>query len=217
MRGSLAALLLAALLSAGCQALRYEAYPESRATPEGSFQTLRMAVLSEDPALLYRCFSDRLLEELGIPSYPVFNVVYRTHSSEFAKLAWVLEDARTTDSEVRRGRDGRRYAFLTVEAMGGGAVFRLVAEPTVSLTVVMPDYPDEPQVAVSERPWREWIEVTEEGAVVVRRPIDAADTGVASAEEIEQIRMHFQWSLDGLPAELAEALRGLADGAAGSP
>ncbi len=206
-----AALLPCLLLLAACPGTRYLVQPLDRETPVEAFRTFRAAVLAERPDVIYESFSDEFKESLGIPDYRSFKAGFETNRSRFRDLARVMEEARLAAPPVVRTVEGRRFAVITLTALGRRVDFLLVDVPTALTKLRLPDYDE---TAVAERylsgPDFSPLVRVEDGTMLVG-PVDVSETGISRPAEVVGFRLFHKWLLADIRRPLPPEIEDLLD------
>lgn len=167
-------------------------HPESVASPEEAFWTLRAAILSEQPKLIYDCLSPEYRKRLGMEGQGTFKVGYGARKDEFDDIAWALERAEPKDVVHESGPDGTRRARLTIDVLGQTATLVMVEVPTVTLSLAFPGY--DPERLSYYRRWKTGVSARD-GRVTASHPVDPA-LGIEDATDIEELRFYSRWLID---------------------
>ena len=156
---------------------------------------------------MYESFSQEFRSRFGIPGLREFVAAWQDREDDFDRLSRVVEKAEVGDVEFGE-HAGLHFARLPVTAYGRTVNFILIQVPITRFEADLgPPYGRTQFVDESE--WREILTVDGDGRLTFRRPFDASESGVASTEEIHELRFHREWFLfdiPDLPAELKALL-----------
>ncbi|MHC4472977.1 MAG: hypothetical protein ACYS99_18670 [Planctomycetota bacterium] len=210
MRISVPGLTLIALVLPGCFLCpqpRAVLVPARRETPEAAYELFRAALVHDRPDILYESLSPGFKQRYGLPGPREFNLVYERHRSDLADLAFLLERAEVKG--IRRfERWGRRFAVVTVGALGREAEFLLADTPSWEALLEIPEYG--PETTMGYLPGKDFsaaMEVTD-GMIRVS-PLDARKTGIDSASQVLRLSFEHHWLLEDLPADARSAVEKL--------
>ena len=179
--------LVLLLLLSGCTT--YETYPETAASPIEAWSTIRAALLSKDPHLLFRCLSPDFKERREVGSLARFMLAFQMKEGEFDDLAALVENAVPGEPVVLSGEPRSRVVRLPITAHGRTIHLVFVEVPTFTVRMDSEsyDYYGAWDGAVS----------FEDDRLRIDRPIDPA-LALESSGEIEGLRFHVRWLLDGI-------------------